>query len=93
MEEKKQDYIGNYTQNFADEKPKRYLWPAIASFIIPGLGQWIKGETLKGVIFFLSYLVCFFIATLTGFGLIFAGIVNIFNIYDAYTDQPIKRKF
>ena len=60
---------------------------AILSLIIPGLGQALSGEVMRGVILFVIALIMYFIA-----GLIFknwlAGIINIaiavYAAYDAY---------
>ena len=56
---------------------------AIASFIVPGLGQIYCGEIGRGIMI----LIGFIIACLTIFiviGIILAPIVWIWNIYDAY---------
>jgi TM2 domain. len=54
---------------------------AILSFIIPGLGQIIAGETKKGIIFFVIALV---LGALSGV-IIFIGVIYfIYAIYVAY---------
>ena len=55
----------------------KYGLPALLSFFIPGLGQIVKGQVLKGI--------AFFFGTLIGFTLIIPGIIIwIWNISDAY---------
>jgi len=61
----------------------------IASAVIPGLGQAIKGHVLKGlVVFFLFVLSCLLILVLIG--LIVAPIVWFWNIYDAVKIEEAK---
>lgn len=57
------------------------LIAAILSFIIPGLGQIIAGETKKGIIFFVIALI---LGALSGV-IIFIGVIYfIYAIYVAY---------
>lgn len=57
---------------------------AILSFIIPGLGQIIAGETKRGLIFLVAAIV---LGIITGM-IVFAGILSlalaIYAAYDAY---------
>jgi TM2 domain-containing membrane protein YozV len=57
---------------------------AIASFIVPGLGQIYCGEIGRGIMILIGFFIsCFLILILIGF--ILAPILWIWNIYDAYT--------
>ena len=59
---------------------------AIASFIIPGIGQMYAGDIKRGAIFLVIAIIFFAIrqfASLT-IGLIFSVITIIYNIYAAY---------
>ena len=55
--------------------------PAIMSFFLPGLGQFIKGQPLKGLLFFLG--VCVGLALLVIPGLI----VWVWSVSDAYNSN------
>ena len=57
---------------------------AIASFVIPGLGQIYCGEIGRGILILIGFIIaCLTIIILIGF--ILAPIVWVWNIYDAYT--------
>jgi len=77
---------------------KNYVLPAILSGVVwPGLGQMVKGETLKGGLILLGFPIylfatVFFTALFSlqlGMGLS-AGMIGIYlwNIYDAYHHVP-----
>ena len=59
---------------------------AIASFIIPGLGQALAGDLKKGVIFFVIALILGILVNMVN---VFVGIISllfaIYAAYDAYT--------
>jgi hypothetical protein len=57
--------------------------PAICSFLLPGLGQVIKGETGRGLAFFAGWIVGLFVMVVPGI------IVWIWAIKDAYHGQPL----
>jgi hypothetical protein len=76
---------------------KRYVWPAVASFLIVGLGQIIKGEGEKGLrlllafYFLLPSLVylalmfnAYFFLTTLGFCLVGGIALWTYNLLDAY---------
>ena len=55
------------------------------SFLIPGLGQLIKGQILKGIVFMIcSVISAFMVFVLIGF--ITTPILWIWSIYDAYNN-------
>jgi len=57
---------------------------AIASFVIPGLGQIYCGEIGRGILILIGFVIaCLTIIILIG--IILAPIVWVWNIYDAYT--------
>ena len=57
---------------------------AIASFIVPGLGQIYCGQIGRGIMILIGFIIsCFLIIVVIG--LILAPIAWIWNIYDAYT--------
>jgi TM2 domain-containing membrane protein YozV len=57
---------------------------AILSFIIPGLGQIVAGETKKGIIFFVIAIVLGVLSALTLFISVIYLIYAIYVAYDAY---------
>jgi TM2 domain-containing membrane protein YozV len=59
--------------------------PALLSFVIPGLGQMVKGEVGKGIGIFFGWLVSFAFI-LTGIGVVLPVIVWIWQIIDAYNN-------
>jgi len=65
-------------------QPKNPALAALCSFFIPGLGQFINGDTNKGVIFlvvnFFAWLLCFIII-----GIFILPVVWIWSIVDAYS--------
>lgn len=70
---------------------KRHSAPAILSFFIPGLGQLIKGEVLKGILFFvLSVVAWALVYVLVGF--VLGPLVWLYQIYDAYTSPDAQTK-
>lgn len=74
------------------KESRKHGVPAIFSFFMPGLGQIIKGEVLKGICIFGLYLILavftvFLVFSLSLFCLVtsISGLVlYIWNIYDAY---------
>lgn len=65
---------------------KTYGVPAILSFLLPGLGQMVKGQWLKGFAFLFGYAISIVLFLLL-IGFILAPIVLIWNIFDAYNSQ------
>ena len=57
---------------------------AILSFIIPGLGQIIAGETKKGIIFVVVAIILVVLSALSIFISIIYFIYAIYAAYDAY---------
>lgn len=62
---------------------KTYGLPAVMSFLVPGLGQMLKGQVGKGILFFIG----FFISFLFPMGFL---IVWFWNVYDAYNSPVLK---
>ena len=65
------------------EKEKHGI-PALFSFFIPGLGQAIKGDGVKAVVFFIAAIVAWFTILLL-IGLILVPVVHIVAAADAYS--------
>lgn len=64
--------------------PKSPALAVIASFFLPGLGQFVNGQAGKGVVFLVSYVVSLLlILALVGF--ILAPMVWIWSMIDAYS--------
>ncbi len=70
---------------------KKYVFLAILSFFVVGLGQFIKGHVGKGIAFFIIHYVLWGTAIILSWTLIvpfitipIAIIIWIWNIYDAY---------
>jgi TM2 domain-containing membrane protein YozV len=56
---------------------------AIASFVVPGLGQIYCGQIGRGIMILIGFVIaCFMILILIG--LILAPLIWIWNVYDAY---------
>lgn len=66
-----------------NETKETYPIPAILSLFVPGLGQLVKKDYAKSVIIFLSYVMSLILIFLF-VGLIFAPIIWVYGIYDAY---------
>jgi len=73
---------------------EKYGFPAILSFFIAGLGQIVKGEIGKGIAIIITQCVLGFLIGISMFTIIgpivfggIAGIVWVWNIYDAYNTQ------
>ena len=65
------------------EKQKHGV-PALVSFFIPGLGQIIKGQILKGILIWIGGgLLCF----LLWWTFIIPFIIWAWNVYDAYNSN------
>lgn len=56
---------------------------AIISFILPGIGQLIKGKILKGILMFIIYIITWLLFIIPGMGII-RLIYMIYSAYDAY---------
>ncbi len=65
---------------------ERYGVPALLSFLIPGLGQIVKGHILRGILFFIV-MVFSVISIIFFVGLITTPIIFVWNVYDAYNSQ------
>lgn len=64
------------------QENKKHGVPALFSFLIPGLGQIIKGDIFKGIAIFLGSII--------GLILIFPGIIIwLWGIYDAYNSNNL----
>lgn len=68
---------------------QKYGLPALLSFFIPGLGQMVKGQVGKGILVFIVWLLSF-ILIITVIGAIAPLIIYIWQIADAYNDNPQK---
>ena len=65
------------------EKQKHGV-PALVSFFIPGLGQVIKGQILKGIfIWIIGGVICF----LLWWTLFIPFAIWVWNVYDAYNSN------
>jgi TM2 domain-containing membrane protein YozV len=72
-----------------EKKPERYLAMAVWSWLIPGLGQMIKGDTTKGILILIGYILS--IASMfILIGFVLAPALVIWNIYDAYTAPRVN---
>lgn len=61
----------------------RGIVAALASFFLPGLGQLLNREILKGLLVFLGFLAASF-SIVFGVGVILAPLVFVYGVYDAY---------
>jgi len=72
-----------------------YWFPAVLSFFVPGLGQIVKGDFVKGLSILISMAACWFVflefilllnAIILSI-IIFLALTSywIWNVYDAYT--------
>ena len=66
---------------------KRYPVNAIASAIIPGLGQILKGQIIKGLLIIVLGITISYMLICTVF---FPILVWAWKVYDAYTSQSEK---
>ena len=64
-------------------KEEKHGMPALFSFIIPGMGQIIKGQVGKGLWIMIAMVISI-IAIFGGPGFISTPILWIWNVYDAY---------
>ena len=64
-------------------RSERYVFPAVLSFFIPGLGQLVKGRFLFGGLIMLGSLAAGGLCVL-GIGLLILPVLWIFQLYDAY---------
>ena len=66
---------------------QKYLVPAVLSAVIPGLGQLVKGQFIKGLLIII-------VGVTVAFTLVWTFIVPIliwaWNVYDAYTSDSEK---
>jgi len=72
--------VGGYTTGVA---PKNPVISLLISFIVPGVGTIINGETGKGIAILVAYVVSL-ILIIALIGLIAAPAVWIYGMYDAY---------
>jgi len=78
-EERYRAQLTSSKQSDQSKSSQKHGVPAILSFFIPGLGQIIKGQILKGILIF--------IGVALGLVLIIPGaIIWIWQIVDAYND-------
>ena len=59
--------------------------PALLSFFVPGLGQLVKGQVGKAILFFIGAIICAILMFVL-IGIILYPLLWLYNIYDAYTD-------
>ena len=64
---------------------KTHGFPALISFFIPGLGQLIKGNILKGIFIFIAMIISS-LSSIILIGFITTPIIWIWNVYDAYNN-------
>jgi len=67
-----------------EKKKERYDLPAFLSFLVPGLGQLIKGQVVRGILLFFGTLIGYSLWYIPGI------IIHIYGIYDAYTKKKEK---
>lgn len=65
----------------ARRKNKVFGVPALLSFVVPGLGQLVKGHIGKALILFVGTLLGLFAYIVPG------ALIWIFNVYDAYNSN------
>lgn len=69
---------------------QKYGFPALLSFFIPGLGQMVKGQILRGVLIFFGTIIGYMFLVIPGI------IIHIWQIVDAYNNnvpkKPINKK-
>src|SRR6266567_2849108 len=68
---------------------QKYGLPAFLSFLLPGLGQTVKGEAGKGIFIMIIQFV-FFLLCFVAIGVIPLIILWIWNIFDSYNHVPAK---
>lgn len=72
---------------------KTYGLPALLSFIIPGLGQLIKGHVLAAIAFWFAFGFLFFNDfPMRGVLIVFLWIANIYNAYNYPRKEDIADK-
>jgi TM2 domain-containing membrane protein YozV len=71
------------------QKPEKHGIPALVNLILPGVGQMMKGETLKGILILIGFLISAAL-TLLLIGFITTPIIYIIAIIDAYNNNPKK---
>ncbi len=69
---------------------QKHGMPALLSFLIPGLGQLIKGEVGKGILIILGMIISV-IMIFALIGIITTPVLWIWNIYDAYNSNKDGR--
>ena len=70
-------------------KNQKYGVPAVLSFLIPGLGQMVKGQVGRGIAILLGWFFSL-ILILTIIGAIVPAIIYFWQIYDAYNKPANK---
>ena len=65
----------------------RHLVPAVASAVVPGLGQILKGQVVKGLLIIILGVTVSFLLFWT---IIFPMLFWAWNVYDAYTSDSEK---
>ncbi len=63
--------------------PVKHGVPAIFSFFVPGLGQIVKGDIAKGILFFVLFLLSV-MSIVVLIGIILAPVIWLWSIVDAY---------
>ena len=66
---------------------QRYLVPAVLSAIVPGLGQIVKGQFVKGLLILILGVTISYILVWT---FIVPILIWVWNVYDAYTSDSEK---
>lgn len=67
------------------EQKKTHGVPALLSLFVPGLGQVVKGQWLKGIGIWIGLAICSVLMFVI-IGYILAPILWLWQIYDAYND-------
>ncbi|UMX47531.1 MAG: hypothetical protein L7H18_03725 [Candidatus Nealsonbacteria bacterium DGGOD1a] len=80
--QEREKYAPAQSINITTNTKQKYGVPALLSFFIPGMGQIVKGEVLKGIIAFISFVAGCFLFVIPGI------IIWIAQLIDAYNYNP-----
>ena len=80
-------YLRSIPENLHAMENEKYLVPAVLSAVVPGLGQIVKGQFVKGLLIII-------VGVTVAFTFVWTFIVPIliwaWNVYDAYTSTSEK---
>ena len=78
------DLVGRFCPGCGSEGGQKHGVPALLSFLIPGLGQMVKGHVLSGLLI-MAGMVASLLAIAVVVGVIATPVLWIWQTYDAYT--------